>query len=449
MFHRVARASLLDSLRFNLLHVLPLGLQGTFRKRPFWVRVVGRLHPDPLGMRFVKRLKAKYNSAFVDLRMLTRRTRLILDPTGVREVLDRSPDAYADPPSKRSGMSVFQPSAVTVSRQPEWEVRRRFNDLVLSAAVASPLDEHVLSVVRDEVGRWHARGTDRLVWADLQEIFDRVALRVIFGDAARDDRLLLNALDALMYRANRVLFRRRDRRTLAALDAGIRRHQERADANSLVGVGQRVLREPQHWPEGKLPPAEVVRAAGQVPHWMFAMKDTVTANVASALALLATHPETARAVRAALAPGPATAAALHVATLLEGCVQEAMRLWPTTPMLLREAVSAGVLGEGHGPGLQVLIWNAATHRDRDTAPDADRFNPHRWAVAVPPVQFNHLGGGRQVCAGKRLALFLAKAVLAELVARARVTLDRPRLAPRTLLPEAFDWFSFRATATQP
>ena len=32
-------------------------------------------------------------------------------------------------------MSVFQPAAVTISRQPEWAVRRHFNDLVLSAAV--------------------------------------------------------------------------------------------------------------------------------------------------------------------------------------------------------------------------------------------------------------------------------------------------------------------------
>lgn len=447
MFHRVARASLFDSLRFNLFHVLPLGLQGTFRKRPFWVRVIGRLHPDPLGMRFVGRLKAKYNSAFVDLRMLTRRTRLVLDPTSTRAVLDRSPDAYADPKSKRAGMSIFQPNAVTISRQPEWELRRRFNELVLSAAVAPPLDERVLSVVRDEVGRWRARGTGQLAWADLQEVFDRVTLRVIFGDAAREDRALLDALDALMRRANRVLFRRPDRHTLEVLEAGIRRHQERADPNSLVGVGQRVLGDPQFWPGGRIPAPEVVRAEGQVPHWMFAMKDTVTANTASALALLSAHPECEGAVREALAVGPLTAGALHGATLLEGCIQEAMRLWPTTPMLLREALVAGVLGDNHGPGLQVLIWSAATHRDRSTAPDADRFNPHRWLGAEPPVQFNHLGGGKQVCAGKRLALFLAKAVLAEVLTKARIAVECPRLAPGAPLPEAFDWFSFRATAT--
>jgi cytochrome P450 len=448
MFLRVARASLLDSLRFNLLHVLPLGLQGTFLKRPFWVRVVGRLHPDPLGLRFVARLKAKYSSAYVDLRMLTRRTRLVLDPTGIGYVLARSPDAYADPPAKHSGMSVFQPDAVTISRQPEWEVRRHFNDLVLSAAVSAPLDEHVLSVVRDEVGRWQARGTGQLVWADLQEIFDRVTLRVIFGDAARDDRPVLEALDSLMRRANRILFRGRDRRTFDALYTGIRRYQELSDPHSLVGVGQRALCDPLLWPDGKLPAPEVVRAEGQVPHWMFAMKDTLTANTASTLALLAVHPEVEHAIRATLVAGPVTAAALHAAALLEGCVQEAMRLWPTTPMLLREAVGGGVLGEYHGPGLQVLIWNAANHRDRDMAPDADRFVPERWTGPGPRVQFNHLSGGRQVCAGKRLALFLAKAVIAELSTRARFSVDHPRLVPGAPLPETFDWFSFQATVTR-
>ena len=36
----------------------------------------------------------------------------------------------------------------------------------LKGAVEHPLDDHFLAVVRDEVGRWHARGTGRLTWAD-------------------------------------------------------------------------------------------------------------------------------------------------------------------------------------------------------------------------------------------------------------------------------------------
>src|SRR5215471_5589088 len=169
MFPQVARASLLDSLRFNLFHVIPMALQGVFKKRPFWVRLVGRLHPDPLGRRFVARLRSKYHAPYIDLLMLTKRTRLVLDPEGIRHVLEHSPEAYADPKSKREGMSVFQPNAVTISRMPAWAVRRWFNDAVLSSGVASPLDAHFLGIAREEVTRWHARSPARLTWADLQE----------------------------------------------------------------------------------------------------------------------------------------------------------------------------------------------------------------------------------------------------------------------------------------
>ena len=41
----------------------------------------------------------------------------------------------------------------------------------------------------------------------------------------------------------------------------------------------------------------------------------------------------------------------------------------------------------------------------------------------------------------------AKAVLAELAAKARLAVDCPVLAPGRPLPESFDWFSFRATTS--
>ena len=447
MFPRVARASLFDSLRFNLCHVVPMALQGVFRKRPFWVKFFGKLHPDPLGRRFVARLRAKYHAPFVDLRMLTRRTRLVLDIDAIRHVLEHSPDAYADPRSKREGMSVFQPHAVTISRLPPWVVRRWFNATVLAAGVGSPLDAHLMTVVRDEVGRWHARSPTRLVWSDLQELFDRLTLRIVFGDGATEDRALLAALDALMRAANRVLFRRRPAGAFEALDGGIRRYLAVGDPQSLVGVAAQLLRSPHRWPEEKVPPPEVLRAENQVPHWLFAMKDTLAANTAFTLALLAAHPAARSRAWTPPRERPTLATDLHGAYLLEGCVQEAMRLWPTTPMLLREATCAGVLGDVHGPGLQVLIWNAANHRDAAVVPNSDRFDPDRWAPGEPNWQMNHLSNGRQGCAGKALALFLAKAVIAEIFGRVNVVLRWPALVPDAPLPEAFDWYSFAAETT--
>jgi cytochrome P450 len=446
MFPRVARASLFDSLRFNLFHVVPMALQGVFKKRPFWVKFFGHLHPDPLGRRFVARLRAKYHTPFVDLSMLGRRTRLVLDVDGMRHVLEHSPDAYADPKSKREGMTVFQPNAVTISRLPPWAVRRWFNATVLAAGVAPPLDAHFVGVVRAEVARWYARSPTRLVWSDLQELFDRLTLRVVFGDGAAEDRPLLDALDVLMRRANRVLFRRRSAAAWEALNAGVAGYLRHPDPNSLTGVAADLLRSPDRWPDGVVPPPEVVRAENQVPHWLFAMKDTLAANTAFALALLAAHPAVRDRAWTPPRERPTLATDLHGAYLLEGCVQEAMRLWPTTPMLLREATCAGVLGDVHGPGLQVLVWNAANHRDPAVVPDADRFDPDRWAGRRPNWRMNHLSNGRQGCAGKSLALFLAKAVIAEVLGRATVVLRRPAIRPERL-PETFDWFAFAADTT--
>ena len=242
-----------------------------------------------------------------------------------------------------------------------------------------------------------------------------------------------------------MLFRSRSAAAFETLNGGICRYLDDADPKSLTGTAALLLRSPDRWPEGAVPPPEVLRPENQVPHWLFAMKDTLAANTAFALALLAAHPVIGRRVRAEFpADRPATAADVHGAKLLEGCVQEAMRLLATTPMLLREAVCGGVLGDVHGPGLQVLVWNAANHRDAAVVPGPDRFDPDRWAESGVNWQFNHLSNGRQVCAGKSLALFLAKAVLAELGARVVVTGCRPQLPPGGPVPEAFDWFSLAA-----
>ena len=80
------------------------------------------------------------------------------------------------------------------------------------------------------------------------------------------------------------------------------------------------------------PADEQTDPAGQLVHWLFAMGDTLPANLLRTLAVLATHPDQLAEVRAGLAGKdlgrPETIAAQDY---LAGCIQEAMRLWPTTP----------------------------------------------------------------------------------------------------------------------
>ena len=68
------------------------------------------------------------------------------------------------------------------------------------------------------------------------------------------------------------------------------------------------------------PQTDRTRIVHQIPHWMFAMRDTLATNVYRALAVIAAQPEIERRALEDL-EGP----------YLEGCLQEAMRLWPTTP----------------------------------------------------------------------------------------------------------------------
>ena len=100
-------------------------------------------------------------------------------------------------------------------------------------------------------------------------------------------------------------------------------------------------------------------------------------------------------------------------------------------MLLRQVIEDETLsGEALPYNTQVLIPNTLHRRDRETYPLADTFAPETWANGSPHPLFNHFGGGAQACAGRELALFLAKAVLTNLLTSGHYTLERPPLDPR-------------------
>jgi cytochrome P450 len=129
---------------------------------------------------------------------------------------------------------------------------------------------------------------------------------------------------------------------------------------------------------------------------------------------------------------------------LHGCLQEAMRLWPTTPLLGRETTrNVTLAGEPVPEGTQILILNTFNHRDTDAVPDADRFHPERWASGEADPRFNHLSNGSQSCPGGPLVYLLGKAVLAGLVTAYDLRLVDPELDVSGAVPHMLDFFSVR------
>jgi cytochrome P450 len=187
------------------------------------------------------------------------------------------------------------------------------------------------------------------------------------------------------------------------------------------------------WLCKQAPSTEATHIENQIPHWMFAIRETLALNTARAMALVVAHPPQYELAMADLQTPSRS--------YIEACVQEAMRLWPTTPFIAREALGEEVIaGSSILPGTQVLILNTFNHRDRESNAAADAFYPEFWLHGTPDLPFNHLSGGPQVCAGKDLALFIAKTVVATLLREGRYTLARPRLDPTQPMPGMFSPF---------
>lgn len=431
---KIPAASFLDSLRYNLVQTLPAYTQGLFTRNRFWVSFWTRVGSDARAVRLLTRLRGKHGPHFY-VSIPGNRTLLVLDRAGAEHVLNNSPEVYAsDPGAKRRGMSHFQPGALTISTGDKWRDRRRFNEAVLRGALDGR--EHasrLLEVVRREAGALAEKAGRTLAWSDFEEAFDRIALQVIYGDEAVGDATLLRRLRKMMREGNRV-FALRKSRHFDAFHSAVAGHLKSPRPHTLASLCSRTPSTPD------------TMAESQMTHWTFAMSETLAANSARSLALIHAGPCAERRVREELARADtSTAEGVGELNYLGACVQEAMRLWPTTPLLIRRMLEEDYIGGAHVPrGTQVLINNTFNHRDAETHPFADRFAPELWLEGEEHNYFfNHLSNGPQGCAGRDVALFISKAFIADLLGKGRYALRAPALDATRPLPHMYNYFKIK------
>ncbi len=419
---RLHDASLGESLKFVATGLLPSLARGLFKPRRGAMKRLTALDMDTRAIRALSEIRDKHGGD--GARLLGGRLAVLWGAGAIREVLDNSATDYAsDGGAKAKGMCHFQPDALTVSRGADWRDRRAFNESVLAYSErVHPLADRFLSVVEDEVAR--LRIGPVLEWDAFEGLWDHITLRVVFGDHARGDQELTGLLAKLMNQGQRLV--------------GVGEPTD--DYYELYGKIERYLADPQ---EGSLlslvreaPQSDRTRVAHQVPHWMFAMRDTLGANAYRALAVIAADPSLCARVREELPEG---------GELLEGVLHEAMRLWPTTPLLARETARDLELGGARlAEGTQVMMLNVFNHRRPESIDDADRVVPERWMGDNPTeYRFNHLSNGTQDCPGGPLVLLLGRAVLARMLSEWSFKLVEPSLPAGGDQPTMLDFFAIR------
>ncbi|WP_280269482.1 cytochrome P450 [Nocardia wallacei] len=416
---------------------------GVIARRRRVMGLLERFGADRRAVARIRRLRGEFGSGPVELALLGRRVIVILDPADVGRVLEGAPTPF-HPASREkvAALRQFQPHGVLVSDGPLRAQRRTVNEAALDTGspmhrLAEPFAEIIAQEAHEfldaALRRGHVdAGQFTIAWWKLVR-------RLTLGPAAREDHALTDELWRLRSAANWSFLMPPRRRHRDRFNARLYRYVENAEPDSLAGE------------LAQAPSRGAVDPVGQIPHWLFAF-DAAGIALTRALAVLATHPRHRAEARADAAdpdlPG--------LRRYLRACVLESVRLWPTTPVILRELTAETSWREGSdrfvtAPGATVLITVPAFHRDPDRLPFADDFVPEIWldGRAEQYPQLVPFSAGPAVCPGRNLVLFVTSTFLAHLSNGLELGLrSQPRPAPEAPLPSTFDNFGLDFTVSE-
>lgn len=426
--------------------VAPLVARGVIIRRPVVVEAVERLDLDRRAVRRLQDLQETYGPGPVRLRLPGRTFVVVLTRADAARVLEGSLAPFA-PASreKRAALGTFQPHGVLASSGTEREERRRFNETALDSdspvhRMATQLQRPMVEEAQALIGE--ARRQGRLTWDDFIVAWYRIVRRVVLGDAARDDHALTDMLAELRASGNWSFLGRRRGGLRQRFLRQLQGHLDRAEAGSLAEL------------VAQMPHNEQTRPAQQIPQWLFAY-DAAAWTCMRALALITSDAGARTRVTEELAG--TDLAEPHDLAYVRACVLDTLRLFPTTPAILRDTTEAthwetGMLERGAG----VLVFAPFFHRDDRVQSHADEFAPTAWLddsggvsglghvdVDWPFIPFS---AGPAVCPGRHLVLLTVSTVLGALVRDLDPTPEPDPLDP-TRLPSALSPFSLRFTVS--
>ncbi|MCB4823300.1 cytochrome P450 [Roseicella aerolata] len=431
MGDRIPVASIADTTAALAEVVLPTFAKGVIIRRPKVMRLAERMDLDRRAVRRMQKLRETYGDGPLMLRLPLRNQALILSPGDVQRVLEGTPHPFSPASAeKTAALAHLEPKASLISEGPERTERRRFNEEVLdSRRDVHRMAGHFMEVVGQEAAGMleAARAQKELSWDEFFTGWYRIVRRVVLGDAARDDYELTDMLAKLRAAGNWAFLHPGHKGRLERFHRRVDEHLRRAEPGTLAAV----IAATPHTPE--------TAPSHQVAHWFFAF-DPGGMSTFRGLALLLAHPEQeARARREIAEAGPGGRANLP---FLRAAILEALRLWPTTPVILRETREETLWRGGAMPkDTSVLIFAPFFHRDDANLPHADTFHPDLWLDGPrqggwPLVPFS---GGPGICPARNLVPMLGSATIAALLASGRLALKDPsRLDASRPMPALLD-----------
>ncbi|XP_059474801.1 uncharacterized protein LOC132196280 [Neocloeon triangulifer] len=170
----------------------------------------------------------------------------------------------------------------------------------------------------------------------------------------------------------------------------------------------------------------------QVSTFMFEGHDTVTTGTCWALFMMGTHPEIQEQVVEELdqvfgdSGREPTMSDLAELKLLERCIKESLRLYPSVPFYERHIREDAIMDDGTviPAGCSVGFSVYRIHRDPEQFPDPETFNPDRFlpenSLGRHPYAYLPFSAGPRNCIGQKFALMEEKVVISTVLRKFRV-----------------------------
>lgn len=333
-----------------------------------------------------------------------------------------------------------------VSEGETWRRQRRMIQPQFHRERVSVMIDQLARGVRDSMASWDAladAGEPMNLASELRRVAMQAIVRVIFGgeiDPHDADEIGSEVGHAFDFILRGMLFRslpawlpvpgrRRYLAAIRAIDRHIvrlveQRRRQGGDGMDLLGM---LMASADAETGARMSDAQL---RDEVVAMFLAGYETVAAMLTFAIALLARHPEHARAARCEILevlgerePGLADLPRLGVTLAV---LQEALRLYPPVFFLPRQALADDEIdGFSIPAGAIVAPVVYVIHRHPDLWEHPERFDPGRFtaprASGQHPLAWMPFGAGQRQCLGKDVALIEGRIILARILQRYELT----------------------------
>jgi cytochrome P450 len=431
---RIVRASLTDTLRIFAGVMLPTFGKGILIRRPAMEAAAERMGFDTGAVTTMQYLRRKYGTTPLLLAIPGRPQVVLFDPRDVAKVLSGSPYPFrTDTKEKRAALNHFEPGNVLIADPNRRTTLRPLHEAALATSTTiHPLVLRFREVIRSEYRSILRADGCEIAWNMFAAAWFRMVRRIVLGDRARDDEHLTNLLDSLRRRANWAFFLPQDRTRRRRLHDLLQQYLTNPEDGSLVSM---------------LPADARDRSSSQIAQWLFAFDPAGMATFRT-LALLACHRQFMERAREEALNNQAPADAHQ--SFIRRCVLESLRLWPTTPAILRETVEDISRNNCHiAKGTGIIIFTPFFARDDEKLDFAHIMSPDIWEQsqndALVPLSIIPFSSGPAICPAHNLVPLLACLVIKAVLAETTLSLIVPKLDPQRL-PGTLNHFDIRLAA---